>query len=100
MAAHEFSEVQITDRDYYPLPCDGHALGLQALELAFMVMKRREVNTERSWRAAALDEARLAKLYLEADESAKAGIQSLRHMLDRDYARRLRDRKPQLRVIV
>ena len=91
--------MQITDRDYYPLPCDNHAIGLQALEIAFMVMKRREVNTERSWRAAALDEARLAKLYLEADESAKAGIQSLRHMLDRDYARRLRDRKPQLRVI-
>ncbi len=97
MAAHEFSEVQITDHDYYPLPVENRDLEFEALDLAYRVMKCREA---KHFALASAYEAKLAKCWLAAEGSSKESIQGVRDTLRRDMSRRLRDVKPQLRLVI
>lgn len=96
MATHEFSEV-VTDANYRPLPVENRDLELLALDIAYRCMKSREYG---HWQAASMLEAKLGKVARQAEGGSREQIEKVQDTLRRDMARRLRDVKPQLRVVI
>lgn len=96
MDKHDTCQV-ITDKNYLPLPVENRELELEALDLAYRVMKCREA---KHFDLASAYEAKLAKCWLAAEGGSKESIQGVRDTLRRDMSRRLRDVKPQLRVVI
>ena len=87
----------ITDRDYYPLPTENRDLELLALDIAYRCMKSREYG---HWQAASMYEAKLGKVAQKAEGGSREQIEKVQDILRRDAARRLRDVKPTLRVVI
>lgn len=88
--------ITVTDSDYYPLPSENRDLEFLARDLAYRVMKYRE---HKAWQAASMYEAKLAKVELKAEGASRKEIEKVQDILRRDMARRLRDEKPQLRIV-
>ena len=89
--------MQITDANYYPLPTENRDLEFLALDLAYRAMKCREHN---AWQAASMYEAKLGKVAQKAEGGSREQIEKVQDILRRDAARRLRDVKPTLRVVI
>jgi len=88
--------VEITDRDYYPLPVENRDLEFMALDIAYRCMKCREHG---AWQAASMYEAKLGKVAQKAEGGSREQIEKVQQTLAKDMARRLRDNPVKLRSI-
>ena len=84
MTQHQFTEV-VTDANYMPLPSENPALEIEALDLAYAILKQRE-----NGRAdlAAANECRLIALQVQAEGSSRVRIESIGRVVLRDQQRR------------
>jgi hypothetical protein len=89
--------ITVTDKDYLPLPVENRDLEFLALDLAYRAMKCREHG---AWQAASMYEAKLGKVAQKAEGGSREQIEKVQETLRKDMARRLRDAKPQLRVVI
>lgn len=96
MSGHEFTET-VTDKNYRPLPTENPDLVLSALDLAYRAMRCREAKRYDLGAAIEADLGRVARM---AYGHSREKIEGIQQTLRDDMARRIRDSKQPLRVIV